>query len=202
MSELIEANVREERRARARADRTDRLLSASAGVVAVSALVVSIYQTYITREQQKMSVWPYLTLAHSQSGGDTATYEFRVGNEGVGPALVGSVEVLADRKPRGSWGAVAQAFGVSLSGGEGVQQSYYSSFHRGSVVLPGTDKMLLSMRGPASMTYWRAAQTRFRMRVCYCSLYGDCWLNDSEADQPAPVPACERMPAASVWEED
>lgn len=53
--------------------------------------------------------------------------------------------------------------------------------HGGSVLLP--DKTLTVLKilpGDAALQFWEQAQTeRLSIRICYCSLYGDCWLNDS-----------------------
>jgi len=68
----------------------------------------------------------------------------------------------------------------------------YSSLHRGSVILPGAEVTVLTIpAGDVAAAFWRQAQDgRVATRVCYCSLYDDCWIADSEADEPAPVRRC------------
>ncbi len=172
---------------RPRSELLQRVLSGSAALVAISALAVSVYQAKITREQQKMSAWPYVSAGH---GGpvDGRPYSFHVYNQGVGPALVRSVRVYVDGRPQRTWGAVVRTMGTPAE-----TTLVYSSFHRGSVVLPGADREVLIIKGAQARPFWIAAQTRFRYRVCYCSLYDDCWVYDtaSDADLPPAVRACD-----------
>lgn len=178
---------------RSRADRTDRIVSASAAFVAISALVVSMYQTYLMRQQQKLSAWPYLTQGHSWRARGSG-YSYVVTNNGVGPALVGGVEVLVDGKPQPTWGAAARGLV-----GTGAATLTYSSFHRGSVLLPGAALALVEIPSDSTArVFWLAAQKRLRVVICYCSLYDDCWRADSEAEQPSPVRACE-APRGTRW---
>ena len=167
-------------------ERLQRVLSASAALVALSALAVSIYQAMITREQQKMSAWPYVGAGH---GGpvEGRPYTFHVYNQGVGPALVRSVRIDVDGRPQRTWAAVTRAMGTPAD-----TALVYSSFHRGAVILPGADRQVVQITGRSAQPFWIAAQTRFRYRVCYCSLYDDCWVYDtaSEADMPPRVRAC------------
>ena len=50
----------------------DRTLSASAGLIAITALAVSIHQAWISRQQQKPSAWPYVT--QTNTGADCSLY--------------------------------------------------------------------------------------------------------------------------------
>ena len=174
-------------RSRRIADRTNRLLSSAAGFVAVSALVVSAYQTYIMRQQQKMSAWPYLQLYSSNADG--AGLFMR--NVGLGPVLVRSVEVSIDGRPARRWGDVFRA----VRGGDSAQanSTVTSDVGPGSVLLPGGTTEVLRVVAPAALvTLMHEAASRDRLvrRVCYCSLYQDCWLSDSRLREPAPVRAC------------
>jgi hypothetical protein len=162
-----------------------RVVSASAGIVALSALTVSIYQAMLSREQQRMSVWPYLMQYNSGRDGG---YFRVVQNAGLGPALIGWTEVAVDGRPQRTWSAVLGALvGASDS------TLIYSSLPPGSVLLPAATQELIEMRaGPFARQVHAAIDSgRMRTRVCFCSLYRDCWIADSEARSPAPVPACE-----------
>ena len=58
----------------------DMLLGISATLLSLAALVVSIFQTRIDRQQQKASVWPYLKTSSDHIEDD---FTF-----GIGPALI------------------------------------------------------------------------------------------------------------------
>ncbi len=165
--------------------RVDRVLSLAAGVAAVTAVAVSLYQAALAREQLRASAWPYLAQSNSFAGAD-APYLRTVSNEGVGPALVRSFRVLVDGRPVSSWDAAVRALT-----GENEPALIYSSFGRGSVLPPGASRTLLTLPpGPRAVRFYLAAQARMHTIACYCSVYGECWLADSEKEEPRAVGAC------------
>lgn len=72
---------------------SDKLVGLTALLISVGTLVVFIYQTNLMREQQHMSVLPYLEFGNGATG--TLNYEFMLMNNGIGPAFIRSVEVTA-----------------------------------------------------------------------------------------------------------
>lgn len=174
-----------------------RLISASAGVVALSALAVSTYQAYIARQQQKMSAWPYVTQGNTGADG----YARLVQNVGLGPALVRSVIVTVDGRRVRTWGALLQASlrvdSVALQARLGRTRFVTSSVWRGTVLLPGSTTELARVEpGPFAADVRGALNdARVRLRVCYCSMYDDCWTSDSGQIEPARVPRCPDDPA-------
>jgi hypothetical protein len=163
----------------------DRIVSGSAMFVALSSLAIALYEVRMMREHDRISVWPYATFFHSDSGG---IYTYNVRNAGIGPALIRSFEVLIDGKPQRNWGDVVDQLGVDLRG----TPSNYSSFGKGTVLLPAAKVSLLSIGpGAGSLAFHRAAQPRLSVRACYCSLYEQCWLLDeTKTAEPQPVRAC------------
>jgi hypothetical protein len=167
-----------------RRERVDRMLSLAAGVAAVTAVVISLYQAALAREQLRASAWPYLAQSNSFVPGES--YQRTITNEGVGPARVRGFTVLVDDRPVQSWDAAVRALT-----GEDEPALIYSSFRRGTVLPPGGSRTLLTLpSGPRAATFWREAQTRLHTVACYCSVYDQCWRADSRADEPAPVSAC------------
>ena len=168
----------------------DRVLAGAAMFVALSSLALSVYEARMTREHDKISVWPYVSAFNSDSGG---VYSYNVRNVGLGPALVRSFQVRVDGKPRANWGEVAEALlGGDSAAAVGRTPNAYTSFGHGTVLLPGARLALLELGpGPAAAPFHRAAERRMHARICYCSLYDDCWLVDTErADEPQPVREC------------
>src|SRR3954471_20945389 len=168
-----------------RSDLTDRIMAVSAIIVAAASLTVAVYEARINREYQKISVWPYVTQSNAMAPGEP--YARNVSNLGVGPALIKSFQVRVDGAPRRDWAEVSRALT-----GKAIPELVYYSFHGGSVLLP--DKTVAVVKippGDAASQFWEQAQTeRLSIRVCYCSLYGDCWLHDGRAGEPSSVGAC------------
>jgi hypothetical protein len=163
--------------------RVDRWLSIAAGVGAICAVAISLYQAALARQQQRASAWPYLNQSNSYVNGP---YTRQVENQGVGPARVRTFEVLVDGRPVHSWGAAVQALTGKADSG-----FVYSTFGRGSVLLPGTTRTLLQLPpGDQARVFWQGAQTRLATVICYCSVYDECWQVDTRADEPVEVRAC------------
>jgi hypothetical protein len=172
-----------------RSDLTDRIMAVSAVVVALASLVVAVYEARTNREYQKVSVWPYVTQSNAWVPGEP--YSRTLSNLGVGPALVKSFQVSVDGGPRRDWAEVSRA----LTGRPAPELVYYS-VRAGSVLLPDKPVPLVKIPpGEAAQRFWEQAQTtRLSIRLCYCSLYDDCWVSDTRTDQPSPVGSCPREP--------
>ena len=153
--------------------------------VAVASLAIALYEVRMMREHDRVSVWPYLGAFSSDSGG---VYSFNVRNVGIGPALVRSFEVSVDQKPKRNWGEVVHALVASTEG----TASTYSSFGRGSVLLPGSHIVLFTLGpGAAALPFHKAIQGHLDVRMCYCSLYEQCWLLDAaSSEEPKLVSEC------------
>ena len=176
---------------RTRAAAVDRLLSVCAGVAAITAVAVSIYQSALARRQLRASAWPYVAQANAYAAG--TDYTRLVGNEGVGPARVRAFEVRVDGRPVRVWNDAVRAL---TSGPEPAL--VYSSFGRGTVLPAGASRTLLRLpAGERARRFWVEAQTRLETVVCYCSVYDECWRSSSEADEPTPVKACSADSSAA-----
>ena len=150
-------------KARDSGDRVDRLLSLCAGIAAITAVAVSLYQAALARQQLRASAWPYVTQGNGMTTGQP--YIRVVGNEGVGPARIRSFVVLADGKPVRKWNEAVRVFT-----GDGEPALVYSSFGRGAVLPAGGQRTLLTLpAGERAAAFWLAAQTRLETIVCYCS---------------------------------
>jgi hypothetical protein len=76
---------------------TDRIVSISSVIVAVTAVCVSIWQGVVVREHSRLSVKPYITIAPSLPGVGGKNGIF-IANSGVGPAFIKKAYILANGK--------------------------------------------------------------------------------------------------------
>lgn len=161
----------------------DRMLPIAAMIVALSSLGIAVYEARATREFHKASVWPYLSAYHSYAGD---SYTYSVANAGVGPALVRSLEIFIDGKAQPNWGSVARTL---LGSDARLAGSVYSSFGHGSVLLSNGKTVLLQLPpGEETARFASAIEPRLNVRLCYCSLFEDCWvLDERQSDEPHPV---------------
>jgi hypothetical protein len=168
----------------------DRILSLSASIVAIAALATAVYEARINRAHQRVIVWPYVTQFNSDSGG---AYQRKVQNAGIGPALIRSFQVRVDGHVMRSWDEVLAQIAPAPAGRD--SGFAYSTLATGSVLTPGSSVTLLLLTDPArARRFHGAVDRRLETRVCYCSLYGDCWQASSQATEPAAVKACRAEP--------
>lgn len=176
-------------------DVVDRILSLCAIVAAVAAVAVSVYEARIDRAHQRVSVWPYVSQYNSNEGG---SYLRVVSNVGLGPALVRSFQVRVDGRTVRSW---SEAITALTGEPRGPRAAYtYGSLGRGHVLLPGAPYTLLRMPLQPTGQRFHQGVDRMSTRVCYCSLYEECWTSDSRADEPERVRACPTDRAAEFDE--
>jgi hypothetical protein len=162
------------------------LMALSAVLISLCAMVLSAVQVIIMREEQQimreeqhMSVWPRVELSLStelpdpnvKSFADSTIVRVKISlqNKGVGPALVGSIQAFVDDKPGPDFlEALNQVFPARSFGG---------SFYR------ITDRALLPGDSLHMAVFWvldteqgvRQRLNRLGIRICYCSVYKDCW---------------------------
>ncbi|GAB5553985.1 MAG: hypothetical protein Sapg2KO_35760 [Saprospiraceae bacterium] len=67
---------------------TNKIVSSSAMLVSTLTLIVFIYQTTLMRQQQQLSVMPYLSI--SNNGTNTPNFKVILKNDGIGPAFIES----------------------------------------------------------------------------------------------------------------
>ncbi len=175
----------------ARGERVERWLSLAVSLAALCAVAVSLYQASLAREQLRASAWPYVMQSNSYAEGQP--YTRQVENAGVGPARVQSFEVLVDGKPQRSWGSAVQMMTQRSDSG-----AAYSSLGRGSVLAPGVTLTVLRLpAGPQARMFWEAAQTRLETRLCYCSIYDECWEADTRKPEPVGTSQCGPVSGAT-----
>ena len=166
---------------------TNRVVSASATIIAIIALATAVYQARLSRDQAKASVWPYLIQGNSGNNG----YSRIVQNVGLGPAMIRGFEVLVDGKPTRNWTDVATRLGIRPT----WRGKRSTTFRAGLVVPTGALIEVLNLPDSTDERMIRSAIGHLETWVCFCSLYGDCWENRSDDYEPRRIKACVDDPA-------
>jgi hypothetical protein len=178
--------------------RWDALAAIIAALIGLLALCVSGYTAYIQRQQVRAQVWPYLI-----SGNNDLTQSLTVGNKGVGPAIVRSVQVRVDGKPQTDWNHLVVTLGLPPH--HFIQQTINHD-----VLSPGEEMQII--RFPDKDLWERfnaAALDRMAIDICFCSTLGECWISGNgnligSSSMPLqvkikPVDRCPRLPPAEVF---
>ena len=150
------------------------LLGISATFLSLAALIVSIFQTKIAREQQQASVWPRITA----SGGTLdLNFSYSIANQGVGPAIIKSVETFYKGKKYPTLSALLFQHTGHLSGGY-----LYGILEPETVLKAGDEYELFRLTRNDEPLSFRLEEivddSSFHFRVRYADIYGNCWQLD------------------------
>lgn len=146
------------------------LIAVLAVLVSFSTLFVYIYQSNLMKQQQKMSVWPYLTHGLSW-GGDYLTINLL--NKGIGPALVKSVSIRDGDNELEGMQNIMDLVPDTLQTGFN-----YSSIYPGLVLMAGEELRVFHVTDTDVSRYLLNLITdnRLTLEICYESVYGDSWI--------------------------
>ena len=167
----------ESRRTELRTRRRSRMAQWSAlAALSISALALAVgaYQTRLMQTQARASVWPYIKIGYAYSDrGDNQGFDIHVDNDGVGPALIKSVQVSLDGEPLPNWN---DAFRQIMT--HGTAFAHLQGLG-GAVIPPNTNRETtihaIRIDDAEQAAKFYAARDRFKIEICYCSIYDDCW---------------------------
>lgn len=168
-------------------------------VVAICALLMStitagamVYQTRVLQDQFSATVWPYLGV--NEYYGER-NLELHVANEGVGPALIRSAQLMVDGKPQPGWTAsfFKTVFGSNLLLGKGPLQD--ESIDASTAIRSGDALTLLKVGNLRPGIVIASLKHDVTLRFCYCSINERCWKliassRSQQASIPVSVPVC------------
>ena len=175
--------------AQSRRPQLSNITSAIALSVSVFALAIGAWQTRLMQTQARASVWPYLSIGYTYSSDtDENAFIWRVDNNGVGPARVQRVSLTLDGHPMKHWTDVLIALGFS-----GKLHLSTSSIS-GEVIPPSLNRETaieaIHINDRAVGAAFKSAVERFKMDICYCSVYDDCWIAHWQVSKADSVESC------------
>ncbi len=144
------------------------ITAASAVVIGVSALFVSVYEAQLVRQQQRAAVWPHLEAGHSFDG---QSFRVLAENTGIGPSRVEQVVLRYDGEPLDDWSSFFEQAGIPVRG-------YLQSQLSGRTLLPGRPLDVLLVTDPEILNAVNDHWSRVRAEACYCSIFDECWVTD------------------------
>ncbi len=152
--------------------------TALALVISVAALIVSIYEANLLKDQQRATVWPHVSIvAYYNSEG----FGYRAINSGIGPAIVRSMEVRYA-------GELVENMDTLLDRLEPGRKIGYDRLRmnrlNNTVIMAGEERVLLQMPwDEETRRMVKNIETKgVTTRMTYCSVLDDCWVYDSESE--------------------
>lgn len=165
-----------------------------------TAVLISAISLYVAnsanRTQERMmaaSTWPHVqygTGNRLEDGSSSITLNLH--NAGVGPARIKTVQVFADGAPMAD---AASLLKTCCAAQDRVQTV---TSHPERVLVAGEEMTFLrydeKIADPAVWAKFNRARFDVRLLACYCSVLDDCWMLDSDLDDPTPVKNCPAVP--------
>lgn len=163
-------------------------VACAAVFISVCALFVSVAEMRIMRElqaderrHQRASVWPQLAYSVGTVDG---VWTFGVLNNGIGPAVIETMEVTVGDAIVYSWPEAVEAmFGDSSRLGQ------HTHLFAGVVVPAGEHYELMKFTVPDGKT--DPEPKELKVEICYCSVFDECWRLDDVLSRANPVEVCE-----------
>lgn len=166
-------------------------IAAPAMIISIGVAYFAFVQAEATDKMQVASVWPRVTYVTSNQDRDgTRRLTLSLVNKGVGPALIRGMELRYQGNAHTGFRDLIDACCArpddTLSLGIGSIN--------GEVLRPGEEMMFALMEpdGTPADVYERFAKERgeLNLKVCYCSVFDDCWVEDIQHAEPRPVGQC------------
>lgn len=167
--------------------REERVVSIAAVAVAIAALVVSVYTAFLEREHQRLSVKPRMQISFYYNDVGAG---WTLSNLGIGPAHVVWSEALVDGVAQPHWPGVTAAMRIKSNAAFEFTVPNPGSFQSAGATAP-----LMFARDPVLRQELIDGRARLNFRICFCSLYDECWLTESKEHGADEVRSCEPQPS-------
>jgi hypothetical protein len=153
----------------------------SAMFISLLALLATMYEANLERENQLLSIWPRVVIQTHIS--DKQGYSIEVSNKGLGPAIIKTTNITVDGKTQNSWQDVFEKLKL--------QGSFYTVTNSLSSTIISQNETVIAVKveeAKAGHTAGKGSK-RIDLEICYCSVYDDCWLV-SKSNQYKSVDQC------------
>ena len=167
----------------------DKILAITAIFLSGVSVFIAVHHGQTMERLVAANSWPNISYATGNESDDgQKIISFILKNTGVGPARIDTFEVFFHGKPISN----LSGFTAGLAKGS----SNFSTSTVTDEVLPAWDSIdFISLpREGNSAEMWDAANVeRFavRVRVCYCSVFDECFVRDSADRRPKRVQECK-----------
>jgi hypothetical protein len=158
-------------------------------VLSLALAYFTFVQADATRKIQQSETWPYVSFGTGNANTEgKSEITLNLSNNGVGPARIQAMELTYKGKPMPNpreflkqccaWDSKFTFMSEPVTGV--LRPGQQSNFIR----LPKTD---------ANATIWdnlNAERWKIVVRICYCSIFDDCWISDNRKKAPVAVKQC------------
>ena len=185
-------------------EKVDFLVAVCALITSIASIWLSVTQSDDMQRLVQAQSWPFLgfntsnTETNPVSGKPEPVISMTIENLGVGPAKIQSLEVFYKGKNVKTSRELLRACCIEAS--EKIQEEAWkqtpilTSSVVGRVLRAGQTVPLLYWARPEkdNAVWEKLNMARFEVekKICYCSVFDECWASDLESTQATPVKSC------------
>lgn len=144
-----------------------------ATIISLCALLTSLYQAMLDREQQRASVWPYVMITMSNVNPNNVSepfFEISLMNKGVGPAIVKSIAYnFQEKSVENPYQLISEIFPKT-------EFFIISDIWQGRVISPGETVQHIVLKG-AQAEKMDSLSRYLKIQIQYKSVFDDIWLS-------------------------
>lgn len=174
------------------------LITVAHFLIGLPALIASLalawfafVQADATQKMQTGGVMPFVTFGTSNDQEGKPDISLSLTNDGVGPAILGPVEVRYAGK---AMAGPIELLRACCTNDDARFVSFATSPSTGVAIRPGESLRFLSLpRTAASEAVWQRfnrERWKLKVRACYCSIFSDCWITEGMQGLPKAVKQC------------
>lgn len=186
---MIEGPEIEKHRHKTGHSHVDLILGSLAVLMSMVSIFIAVHHGQTMEKLVEANSWPNISFGNSnEMAGAPRTIALAVRNTGVGPARIDTFEVFYEDKPVRNFPQLLKLCCDATS-------QYFSTSLVRDEVLPAREEIDFATfgAGPNKPDVWEALNQKrmgVRVRVCYCSVFDECWVKDSRVARPDPVKQC------------
>lgn len=174
--------------------------SVCAMVVSFASLYLAIHHGHVMQQMAEANTrmvtatsWPRVSYSTSNvdERGQPSLIRFSLTNKGIGPASIQGMEVRYDGKPVKSVRDLLKD--CCSTDGNAAGLTWRLSTANGEILRPGEEKHFLHLNRHEDAALWarvNALPAKVSVKVCYCSVFEECWVADSASNKATKVAAC------------
>ncbi|MDB5431662.1 MAG: hypothetical protein JWP35_2778 [Caulobacter sp.] len=174
----------------------DMLVAGAAILISLVSLAVAVQNSQVQNKMLTAASWPMVRYFNSNATVEDGKRVIRLGliNSGVGPAKVESVQMFYKGKPAPE----VLPFLVACCGAQ-VHDGHYGHGLLISTVSPAVmmagqqTSFFVLPETPEGAAVWSrmdVARDQIEVRVCYCSVFDECWQSNGISLHPPRVKSC------------
>jgi hypothetical protein len=195
MDEMREAERGRANRSRLRSLlRTEILITLPTLIISLALAYFSFVQADASRKMQRTETWPYVSYGTDNSSPEVKNeISFSLSNDGVGPARLEEMELTYDGRPmrdplefiKNCCAVAATAVAKNLT---------FTTDRVDGVLRPGEQRRFIRLaKTDQNAALWdklNDERWKVAVRTCYCSIFDDCWVFDSQKGKPTETKVC------------